>query len=87
MAVKIRLTRKGKKKKPFYRIVVADTRMPRDGRYIELVGTYNPLVQPAAIQLEKDRILEWLKKGAQVSETVGNILRNAGISQQLKEAG
>lgn len=87
MAVKIRLTRKGKKKKPFYRIVVADTRMPRDGRYIELVGTYNPLVQPAAIQLEKDRILEWLKKGAQVSETVGNILRNAGIPQQLKETG
>lgn len=87
MAVKIRLTRKGKKKKPFYRIIVADTRMPRDGRYIELLGTYNPLVQPAAVRLEKDRILEWLKNGALVSETVGNILRNAGIPQQHKEAG
>lgn len=87
MAVKIRLTRKGKKKKPFYRIVAADTRMPRDGRYIELLGTYNPLVQPAAVELEKDRILEWLKTGAQVSDTVGDILRKAGIPQQLKGAG
>ncbi|MEK7307047.1 MAG: 30S ribosomal protein S16 [Nitrospirota bacterium] len=86
MAVKIRLTRKGKKKKPFYRIVAADTRMPRDGRYIELLGTYNPLVQPAVVELEKDRILEWLKTGAQVSDTVGDILRKAGIPQQLKEA-
>lgn len=82
MAVRIRLTRIGKKKKPFYRIVVADSRMPRDGRYIELLGTYNPLVHPAAIQLKKERILEWLKKGAQVSETVGDILRNADIPQQ-----
>ncbi|MEK7279668.1 MAG: 30S ribosomal protein S16 [Nitrospirota bacterium] len=87
MAVKIRLTRKGKKKKPFYRIVAADTRMPRDGRYIELLGTYNPLVQPAVVKLEKERILEWLKTGAQVSDTVGDILRKAGIPQQLKEAG
>ncbi|MEK6576599.1 MAG: 30S ribosomal protein S16 [Nitrospirota bacterium] len=87
MAVKIRLTRKGKKKKPFYRIVAADTRMPRDGRYIELLGTYNPLVQPAVVELEKDRILEWLKTGAQVSDTVGDILRKAGIPQQLKGAG
>lgn len=87
MAVKIRLTRMGKKKKPFYRIVAADTRMPRDGRYIELLGTYNPLVQPAFVKLEKDRILEWLKTGAQVSDTVGDILRKAGIHQQLKEAG
>ncbi|MBI5747003.1 MAG: 30S ribosomal protein S16 [Nitrospirae bacterium] len=87
MAVKIRLTRKGKKKKPFYRIVAADTRMPRDGRYIELLGTYNPLVQPAVVELEKDRILEWLKTGAQVSDTVGDILRKAGIPQQLKQAG
>ncbi|MEK7870927.1 MAG: 30S ribosomal protein S16 [Nitrospirota bacterium] len=86
MAVKIRLTRKGKKKKPFYRIVAADTRMPRDGRYIELLGTYNPLVQPAVVKLEKERILEWLKTGAQVSDTVGDILRKAGIPQQLKEA-
>jgi small subunit ribosomal protein S16 len=87
VAVKIRLTRKGKKKKPFYRIVAADTRMPRDGRYIELLGTYNPLVQPAVVKLEKERILEWLKTGAQVSDTVGDILRKAGIPQQLKEAG
>ncbi len=87
MAVKIRLTRKGKKKKPFYRIVAADTRMPRDGRYIELLGTYNPLVQPAVVNLEKERILEWLKTGAQVSDTVGDILRKAGIPQQLREAG
>ncbi|HLF86871.1 MAG TPA: 30S ribosomal protein S16 [Nitrospiria bacterium] len=87
MAVKIRLTRKGKKKKPFYRIVAADTRMPRDGRYIELLGTYNPLVQPAVVKLEKERILEWLKTGAQVSDTVGDILRKAGIPQQLREAG
>ena len=86
MAVKIRLTRMGSKKKPFYRINVADSRAPRDGRFIETVGTYNPLVTENQVTLKEDRILEWLGNGAQPSDTVRNILSKAGIRQKLHEA-
>ena len=70
MSVKIRMRRMGSKRKPFYRIVVADSRMPRDGRFIEEVGYYNPLTNPDEVKLEEDKIFEWLEKGAQPSDTV-----------------
>ncbi|NOX35223.1 MAG: 30S ribosomal protein S16 [Deltaproteobacteria bacterium] len=75
MAVKIRLTRKGTKKKPFYRIVAADIESPRDGRFLELLGTYDPMVEPAAITLKEDRINYWLGEGAKPSTTVRSILK------------
>ena len=74
MAVKIRLTRMGSKKKPFYRINVADSRSPRDGCFIETVGTYNPLVAENQVTLKEDRVLAWLADGAQPSDTVRNPL-------------
>lgn len=86
MSVKIRLKRMGSKKRPFYRIVVADSRSPRDGRFIEMVGTYNPLVNPAEVKLEEETIMEWLNNGAQPSDTVRNILSNAGLMQKFHEA-
>lgn len=86
MSVKIRLKRMGSKKRPFYRIVVADSRSPRDGRFIETVGTYNPLVTENQVTLKEDRILEWLGNGAQPSDTVRNILSKAGIMQKFHEA-
>ena len=79
MAVKIRLQRKGKKKKPFYHIVIADARSPRDGRFIEKIGTYNPLTQPATIELDGDKAYDWLQKGAQPTDTVRAMLRFKGI--------
>ena len=84
MAVKIRLTRMGSKKKPFYRINVADSRTPRDGRFIETVGTYNPLIEENQVTLKEDRVLEWLSKGAQPSDTVRNILSREGVMKILK---
>jgi small subunit ribosomal protein S16 len=81
MAVRIRLTRKGTKKKPFYRIVAADIESPRDGRFLELLGTYNPMVEPAAITLKEDRIKYWLGEGAKPSTTVQSILKQQGVSQ------
>jgi small subunit ribosomal protein S16 len=86
MSVKIRLKRMGSKKRPFYRIVVADSRSPRDGRFIEMVGTYNPLVNPAEVKLEEETIMQWLNNGAQPSDTVRNILSNAGLMQKFHEA-
>ena len=74
MAVSIRLTRRGNKKRPFYRIVVADKECPRDGRFIEVVGTYNPLVDPPEVTLKNDKIQGWIDKGAVPSVTVKNIL-------------
>jgi len=79
MAVKIRLQRKGKKQKPFYHIVIADARSPRDGRFIEKIGTYNPLTQPATIELDSDKAYDWLQKGAQPTETVRAMLRFKGV--------
>lgn len=79
MAVKLRLQRKGRKGAPFYHIVVADSRSPRDGRFIEKIGTYNPLTVPATIELNQDRAYEWLKNGAQPTDTVYSILRFKGV--------
>jgi len=86
MSVKIRLKRMGSKKRPFYRIVVADSRSPRDGRFIENVGTYNPVTQPALVNLNEESIMNWLNNGAQPSDTVKNLLSNAGIMKQYHEA-
>ncbi|UDM32665.1 30S ribosomal protein S16 [Lentilactobacillus laojiaonis] len=86
MSVKIRLKRMGSKKRPFYRVVVADSRSPRDGRFIETVGTYNPLTQPAEVTLKEEEILSWLNNGAQPSDTVRNLLSDAGIMQKYHEA-
>lgn len=77
--VKIRLRRLGAKKSPFYRIVVADSRYPRDGRFIEEIGTYNPLTNPATVQLDNDRAKDWIQKGAQPTDTVRSLLKNAGV--------
>lgn len=76
--VKIRLARHGAKKKPFYRIVVADSRSPRDGRYIDLLGTYDPLQTPAAIHLKREKLDKWLHTGAQPTETVVKLIKMAG---------
>jgi len=86
MAVKIRLKRRGAKKRPFYRVVIADSRSPRDGRFIETVGTYNPISQPAEIKLDEEKILSWLGNGAQPSDTVRNLLSNAGILAKYNES-
>jgi small subunit ribosomal protein S16 len=79
MAVKIRLQRHGSKKRPFYFIVVADGRAPRDGKFIQKIGTYNPLTVPATIQLDRQKALEWLNKGAIPTDTVHNILSFKGV--------
>ncbi len=76
--VKIRLRRMGAKKAPFYRIVVADSRYPRDGRFIEEIGTYDPLAEPAAIKVDAERAQAWIKTGAQPTDTVKNLLKKAG---------
>ena len=77
--VKIRLRRMGAKKAPFYRIVVADSRYPRDGRFMEEIGTYNPLTNPSTVNVDADRAQEWIKKGAQPTDTVRGILKKAGV--------
>ena len=77
--VKIRLRRMGAKKAPFYRIVVADARSPRDGRCIEEIGTYNPLTNPAAITVDVEKAQTWIKNGAQPTDTVRTLLKNAGV--------
>ncbi len=79
MAVKIRLARFGAKKRPFYRIVVADGRYPRDGRFLENVGTYNPMVEPNEVTLKKERIEYWLGQGATPSDTVNSLLKKEGL--------
>ena len=79
MAVKIRLARHGAKKKPFYRIVVADSESPRDGKYLENVGTYNPLLDPAQVTLKSDRIQYWMDQGARPSDTVRSLLKKEGF--------
>ncbi len=85
MAVRIRLTRMGRKKRPFYRIVVADSRAPRDGRFIEHVGYYDPLKDPAEVKVEEERVLYWLGVGAQPSDTVRSILKRLGIWDKFLE--
>jgi small subunit ribosomal protein S16 len=85
MSVKIRLKRMGQKKAPFYRVVVADSRSPRDGRFIEEIGTYNPVTQPAQINIQEDRAIHWLQTGAQPSDTVRNLFSKTGILKKVHE--
>jgi len=89
LSVKLRLRRMGKKRQPFYKIVAADARSPRDGKFLEAVGTYNPMVQPHAIALKEDRVLYWLGVGAQPTDTVRSILRQTGVSlkKELQKRG
>jgi len=79
MAVKIRLKRLGQKKAPFYRIVVSDSRTPRDGRFIEEIGTYDPTQNPSAFHVNEEAAKKWLANGAQPTDTVGKIFKHAGI--------
>ncbi len=79
MAVKMRLTRMGAKKAPFYRVIVADSRSPRDGRFIEEIGYYNPLTDPAEIKIDAEKAKKWLSTGAQPTETVKALLKKSGI--------
>ena len=79
MAVKIRLRRMGEKKNPFYRIVVADSRYPRDGRFIEEIGTYDPLKTPADVKIDADKAKQWIANGAQPTDTVKDILKKSGV--------
>jgi small subunit ribosomal protein S16 len=86
VAVKIRLKRIGAKKKPIYRIVIADSRSPRDGRFIEMVGHYNPLVDPPQITVNEERVQQWLAWGAQPTETVQSLLARVGVWQKVASA-
>jgi len=79
MAVKIRLARCGKKKKPYYRVVVAQDTAPRDGRFVEIIGTYDPCSDPAKITIDKEKALSWLKKGAQPTQSADQLLRKGGV--------
>jgi small subunit ribosomal protein S16 len=79
MAVKLRLTRVGSKKNPIYRVVAADSRAPRDGKFLEIVGRYNPQTDPSTIELDEDKIRAWLSKGAQPTETVARLLKAKNI--------
>ena len=85
MAVKLRLKRMGAKKAPFYRVVAADARSPRDGRFIEELGYYNPKTEPATVSLKEEAILAWLNNGAQPTETVRSLLSKAGIMTKFAE--
>ena len=86
MAVKIRLTRMGAKKRPSYRIVATDSRRPRDGQYIELIGTYNPVAEPKAVNIKEEVAMKWLKSGATPTDTVRNILsKNGTMAKFAKE--
>ena len=79
MAVKIRLRRIGSKGNPFYRVVVADSRYPRDGRFIEEIGTYNPMVEPSEVKIDAEKAKTWIANGAQPTDTVKKLLKNEGI--------
>lgn len=85
MAVKIRLTRMGSKKRPSYRIVATDSRSPRDGKYLELIGYYNPLTDPATVKINEEVALKWLKSGAIMTDTAKDLLKNAGIIKKFNE--
>jgi small subunit ribosomal protein S16 len=85
MAVKIRLRRLGAKKAPFYRVVVADSRSPRDGRFIEEIGYYNPITEPADIKIDAEKAKKWLSNGAQLSDTVKSLFKRVGIIEKVGE--
>ena len=82
MAVKIRLTRMGDKKSPFYRVIVADSRSPRDGKFIDMLGTYNPLTDPAEIKIDAEKATNWIKNGAQPTDTARALLVKSGIIEK-----
>ena len=86
MSVKIRLTRRGAKKRPFYRIVVADGRYPTDGRYLELIGTYDPKTNPPLISIEREKLDRWLARGAQPSDTVASLLKRVPATPAAAES-
>ena len=86
MAVKLRLKRMGSKQKPFYRIVAADSRFPRDGRFIETVGTYNPIKGKDVVTLDEEKILTWLSNGAEPTDTVRSILSSKGVMKKYAES-
>ena len=86
MAVKLRLKRMGGKQKPFYRIVAADSRFPRDGRFIETVGTYNPIAKPAEVEIDKELAIKWLSNGAQPTDTVKALFKKEGILKEFADA-
>lgn len=85
MAVKFRLSRHGSKKKPFYRIVVADSASPRDGRFIERVGFYDPLKEPVEISLDREKVKDWYKKGAKPTRTVENLFKKEGVLSEITQ--
>ena len=84
MAVKIRLQRYGSKKRPFYRLVAADSRVKRDGRFLEIIGTYNPTTEPATVKIDEEKAKKWLNEGAQTTDTVKNLFAKAGITSNKK---
>ncbi|GLI07044.1 MULTISPECIES: 30S ribosomal protein S16 [Paenibacillus] len=86
MATRIRLKRMGAHKAPFYRVVVSDSRSPRDGRFIEEIGTYNPVAQPAVVNIDEEKALKWLQNGAQASDTVRSLFSKAGILTKFHES-
>jgi small subunit ribosomal protein S16 len=86
LAVRIRLKRMGAKKRPFYRIVVANSTSPRDGRFIDQVGYYDPLTDPATVKIDEEKSVLWLQRGAQPSDTVNDLLKKAGVLDKLAEA-
>lgn len=85
MAVKIRLKRMGSKRKPFYRIVVADSRFPRDGRSIEQLGFYNPVAEPIELKIDEEKAIDWMTKGAKPSDTVRNLFSKQGIMKKFHD--
>lgn len=85
MATTIRLTRMGRRKRPFYRVVVADSRMPRDGRFLDILGTYNPLIEPPDVKIDEGKALYWLAKGAQASDTVKQLFKKSGVMKKFNE--
>ena len=84
MAVKLRLKRMGSKQKPFYRIVAADSRSPRDGRFIEIVGTYNPIVKENNVTVDEEKVAKWINNGAQPTDTVRSLLSKSGVWAKIK---
>lgn len=86
MATRIRLKRMGAHKAPFYRVVVSDSRSPRDGRFIEEIGTYNPVANPAVVNIDEEKALKWLQTGAQASDTVRSLFSKAGIMTKFHES-
>ena len=86
MAVKIRMKRMGAKKRPFYRLVVADSRSPRDGRFIEEIGYYNPISDPVELKINEERAIKWLKDGAQPTDTVKDLFKKNGVYDKMEES-